>query len=347
MCTENRLGRSPFVDHPSRVERILLSQYTSLAITSVGTLLAIFFGIASNWLLTTVCIISFGSVSVSIWFLRLYSGQLTRRHYSELDLIEKKYKVKYAQVRAKLETAKQKVNRADELRRIALRALDNHHSSVEALHIFAHSARDSIIHINRETEAYIATHGSKIDFELFKKFFQSTVFTSLDRMLEDLLRVFQPVLPPGSKPWVALRSIRESVDGRRGYATVSRAGLYNRNREESSQMLPEEGGLAEHIRIRHHNGSGVVILSREEREKLWRKMDNDKLAEDRSLMAAPVFLKCRNPIEMPMIIFVNSPKDRVITECHKPYMRCCSDIVSMWLSRIVELVPSVHPTKKT
>lgn len=81
--------------------------------------------------------------------------------------------------------------------------------------------------------------------------------------------------------------------------------------------------------LRHEweHGKGIVI----HRSGHWQPSPNDALGEDLDIIAGPIIVVAEKPA-MAMILSVNSFKPDVFSDEHKPFMRCCTDVLSMFLN---------------
>ncbi len=288
------------------VEKCLLSPFFSIIITVFGVVCTIVFGLAQNWQLVLTSVVCTGSIVLSAIILRFYSRQVFYRY----DLQYKHHK--------------------QQLQRTNQQSLD----AIEALHKFIHRSRDgTAIFVNTAQNIWTHFEANKDIGQYLREFSQARDLL-LTQMLEEMIRIFVPLLPIGSQPWSAIRTIREE-DNARVYKTLLRAGPVDHGREQTSRGFHEEQGIARYLREQHALGKGIVILGQNRPPEVWEVLPNDSRGEDKSVIVGPVFFKLRQPYEMPMILFMNSPKEDVFSENHKPYMKCCTDLFSMLLSVIV------------
>lgn len=218
------------------------------------------------------------------------------------------------------------------------------HATFESLHLYIHNARDHAVAFLDAQERLLDAEEQRASVE--PSTFVVEIHRHIEQLLrdlaEDMLRIFHPLLPPDSAPWIAIREIRKSKHGPSEYHTLIRVGPVNGDRKASSEPIKEDQGLPRYLRQQHSLGKGIVILGQERGADRWRATPNDTRDEDKCVMAGPVFLKCITPPEMTMILYVNSPKKEVFDERHVPLMKCCTDVLSMFFNMISDTVLEIH-----
>jgi len=297
----------------SWVERFLISAKTSLGVGVIGLVVSIISLFLQNWAVATATIVATGALTVSAGVLRFYSKQVYERSQIEVE----------------------------HAKRMAELARRNLLDSVEALHLFVHNVRDQVALVHTRTGQLLDELERDKDWTRFVQEFLRMRDNSLHLILNDLLRVFAPLLPPGAQPWAAIRLLTKK-NGQVGiYETLLRTGSVNPDRHLRSEGIPEDQGLPSFLREQHRLGHGIVVLGVGRSPGIWKPMENDARGEDKNIIVGPVFLKSKEPSEMAMILFVNSPRENVFCEDHVPFMKCCTDTLSMWLCAVTALCPSV------
>ncbi len=292
-------------------EKKIISPFFANIVGLLGLFFTIVFAIKQDWKLAVACIIPSLGFIVAAWFVRFYSRQTSRYYESQLANEQKEFN----------------------------RQLQHHLDAAEALHKFVHKARNKVSEFKERTKQLIEhtsqnKSGESTDFGWFKGELLQTRDSFFCELLEDMVRVFSPFLPPGSRPWAAIREISKNKE----YVTRMRAGSVNHDRKLKSQGVREDEGLPRYLREQHEIGEGIVILGKERSPDIWKPMVNDTRGDDTSTMVGPIFLKSRVPYEMPMILYLNSPSEGVFNGKLKPYMRVCTDTLSMLVNMMPLLI---------
>lgn len=212
-------------------------------------------------------------------------------------------------------------------------------AAVDALHLFIHTCRDSVIELKNRYAA-ISTHAAderervQEAQDIAKRFFED--------VLERMIDVFRPLVPSVVEGcpvnlWTAMREVRK-INGKNCYVTFVRRGAHNPDRDISSEAVPEDMGLPKALRQAYKNGTGILIIPAEKPNMLWTSMRNDARKEDLSIMAAPIILKTTDPWQMAMILYLNSPTAGVLDDSLKPYIKCCADLLSTVLNALIEIL---------
>jgi hypothetical protein len=304
--------------HSDYLERFFVSAKASAVIGVVGSTCTIVFGFRQDWQLAVAVILSTITLILAGAVLRFYSRQVRARYQAACE---------------------QMAASADESKRTYL-------DCVEALHLFVHNVRDEVAHIHSRMGDLLDHLEQKPDWQQFVAEFLRMRDNSLQLVLNDLLRVFVPLLPSGARPWAAIRVLTKISGGVGIYETRLRVGSVNPDRHVNSQGIREDEGLPAYLREQHRLGRGIIILGPERPPEIWEPMRNDMRAEDSNIIVGPVFLKSIQPWAMAMILYVNSPDKNVFSDHHIPFMKCCTDTLSMWLFAITALCPSVNMTEE-
>jgi hypothetical protein len=220
-------------------------------------------------------------------------------------------------------------------------AINRQHESVaSALHLFIHAARDHMVRCTNEFERFSET--PTLNATEFVEKYRGLVLDYMRVMSEEMLRVFQPLVPPQSKLWAAIREARtNNTENKLYFHTILRTGGVNPDRHQTSIPVAADRGLPRRLMQCYQNGEGIVVLGQERTADNWDANPNDHRGDDKSVMAGPIMVKLCGPPQMTMILYVNSPENDVFREEDKPYMKCCTDVLSMFVnifSRYVEIV---------
>ncbi len=145
-----------------------------------------------------------------------------------------------------------------------------------------------------------------------------------------------------------MREVRQGSAGNE-YVTFVRAGEYNPNREAVSEPVSENEGLPKALRDLHARGRGIIIVPSEKPADIWRPMRADERREDMSVMAGPIILKGapKSGEQMPMVLYLNSPTPDVFGSDLEPYMKCCTDSISLVLNTLAEIILEVRMLSPT
>jgi len=300
-----------------------LSPWFRIPITSVAAVGGILNLAYVSWPLAVAAFVLAGSLFGSSWIIQFYVRQIWKAEQSKRTELESKIK---------------------QSQRAASAIAGSRHRAADNLHLFIHQTRDLACEMKRQYEAlYYSGDDPKAQLiatgETAKRFF--------DTILNRIVAVFRPLVDSnGPNPvaiWAALREIKE-VNGRNVYVTFARAGDYNPNREATSEPVSEDEGLPKKLREFHRAGKGIVIVPKGKPGEYWKPMRNDERAEDESVVAGPIILKgvSTDRDEMPMILYLNSPSQHVFQRHHEPYMKCCTDTVSMAFNILAEILLEVR-----
>jgi hypothetical protein len=108
-------------------------------------------------------------------------------------------------------------------------------------------------------------------------------------LLETLADLFKLVAPANAKVWVSLRDRRADDN----YHTFARAGVYNRNRESSSQPIHKNANVILRLKENYKNNCCVLLTGSEHGPQVWERNENDKYGECKSVLlgAIPVAIR--------------------------------------------------------
>lgn len=158
-------------------------------------------------------------------------------------------------------------------------------------------------------------------------------------ILEDLVRMFQHLVPPGTKLWACIRE-RRSDDH---YYTWVRAGSYTSSRVDFSEAIYKNSktiiNLKDSYRLKKDcviiTGSGAIgkLTGRE-------PVANDDFKEDLSVLMGAVLSKSWNGHEfdkkkLNWILCINADREDVFNSSHIPLMKCCNDTFSWLLNAFI------------
>lgn len=302
-----------------------------MVIGVVGGMCTIVFSISRDWQLAIATIISVGGLILAASIVRFYTRQVYIRYNSWFEYQKK-------QLEFQLERGREQFQDT----------LQNTHVATEALHKFIHHTRDSAASFINDAQESLERLRKHRDFQQYTLEVLRARDNFLYKLLEEMIRVFVPLVPPGSQPWAAIREIHTNGDAA-VYKTLLRAGPVSPDRYQTSEGIRQDEGIADYLRQQHRLGKDVVILGKDRSQEIWKVMANDALGEDKNTIAAPILLKSksRKPYEMPMILYMNSPFEDVFNETHTPYMRCCADVFSILIGMITSVVLAVNPYQTT
>lgn len=222
-------------------------------------------------------------------------------------------------------------------------------ASLTELHDFIHETRDNAVDFMWEYERICQEsllENPSID-EFNNKLIEA-LEKYLERILHCIVQLFESLVGPDHRIWVAVRKLEESdEDCSRLYRTILRVGkIPSEERQRQSQNIPESAGLPNYLRKEYEKGKGrgIIILPVEKRSNSnWVITPNDERHEDMSLMAGPIMIKSREAEnagtlrEMYMILYINSTEHSAFNDGHKFYMRYCTDALSLFFSMLYRM----------
>jgi len=305
--------------NPSLVEQALRSPEVATTIAIVGTVVAIVLALRDDWSLTVATLACSFALSVPGPIINFYARRLREQYELDSKRLREQHEIELLTSRKKLE----EIN-------------ERNAEATEALHKYVHRARDCAAQFVSTYELLLTksakgeTDSTKCEGE-FRKLIRGDF---LRPMLEEMLRVFYPLVPHNANLWAAIRELQPDADGKHYYRTIVRAGAVNQDRAVTSEPVLETDGLPSHLRREHSQGSGIVLLSKKRPSDKWRATKNDERNEDVDVMAGPIFLKRTLVPEMIMILYLNSPRAGALSDEHKVYMKCCTDVLSMFFNTI-------------
>jgi len=207
--------------------------------------------------------------------------------------------------------------------------------AVEELHDFVHTARDDAVQYLERYKAILAQFLQDEDLKRFHEQILEEFQKYLHRNLQKVVTLFEALNDRPRKLWVAVRRLEEPE---REYRTILRVGKYSKDREVHSLDIPESTGLPQYLRQQYERNRGIVILGPNRSAATWMSTQNDALGEDRSVLIGPIMIKSGNPLtasekrELYMILYVNSPEENAFSTGDEYYMRCCTDVLSLFFS---------------
>ncbi len=164
----------------------------------------------------------------------------------------------------------------------------------------------------------------------------------LTNCLQKVVNLFEAL---GRRPrtlWSAVRRSVTTAEGASAYATILRVGKIGKDR--TSSPVPADRGLPKYLREQYGKNQGIVILGTDRNEDNWVPSPNDQRKEDLSVMAGPIMIKSGNPLAeathrwMYMILYVNSPEVGAFGDGDRYYMRCCTDVLSLFFSMVHAMI---------
>lgn len=238
--------------------------------------------------------------------------------------------VKVGLIRAQAEVQKYAKQIQKQLEKQANHQVSRLLEAAECLHDYIHSARDRAPWLRKQRaealEQYIFTHQDPEQCEaeireILQKYFQT--------ILSDLCKIFQAQSKNGAKVWIAIRRV-EGENGRKVYKTLAREPARYDSRSSTSEGIPENCGLPKYLRNQLERGDGVIYFadSRTRGRNRWMKTANDERSEDKSQLVAPICKMTDGEREVAMILYVNSTEPKAFPDTAKPFLKCCSDVLS-------------------
>lgn len=216
-------------------------------------------------------------------------------------------------------------------------------AAVEELHAFIHAARDEALHYFRTHEKLLLEATQTRDFSAYSEAMTHEFDRYVQTNLQRIVRIFDVLLGQQGSTWAAVRQLIV-VDNNRVYRTIHRAGKFKENRANQSEDIPEDNGLPSALRTAYEKGNGILRLGATRKNSVWQRTENDERGEDKNLMAGPVIIKSwdsktedvRN--EIYLILYINSPKPAAFDEMDEPFLKCCTDVFSLFFSMAMDRI---------
>ena len=153
-------------------------------------------------------------------------------------------------------------------------------------------------------------------------------------LLERLVELFQPLVPPGTKLWASMRD-RRADDC---YHTFARAGLYNQSRKYTTVPLHKDKSrvvtkLKDSV---DYLGECVVVTGSTLGPDMWEGIKNDLYGEDKSVLLAAVLTRTWSRQQEKMtepklawIIGISADRENAFSSLHVTLMKQCADMFSL------------------
>jgi hypothetical protein len=153
-------------------------------------------------------------------------------------------------------------------------------------------------------------------------------------LLERLVELFQPLVPPGTKVWASIRD-RRADDC---YHTFARAGLYNQSRKYTSIPLHKDSSrvilkLKDSVDWR---GECVMVTGSTMGPEMWEGKKNDLYGEDKSVLLAAVLTRSWHSHtgqwtepKLAWIIGISADRENIFSTLHVSLMKQCVDMFSL------------------
>jgi hypothetical protein len=145
-------------------------------------------------------------------------------------------------------------------------------------------------------------------------------------LLETLADLFKLVAPASAKVWVSLRDRRADDN----YHTFARAGVYNRNRENSSQPIHKNANVVLRLKENYKNNCCVLLTGSEHGPQVWERSENDKYEECKSVLLGAILTRAWNSDndcwannKLVWILGINSDTKNAFTNAHPELMQTC------------------------
>ena len=213
--------------------------------------------------------------------------------------------------------------------------------AIAELHDFVHTARDDAVQYMAEYDDSVGEFLQDKDFPAFQLRVADQFRRYLTSNLVAVVNMFEALTGRTRKLWVAVRVLKTQT---LMYETIVRVGKYARDRGQRSVPIPKDTGLPAYLRLKYDSNEGVVFLTPDSRtSETWTSTVNDRLGDDQSTIAGPIIVKSGNPKgrhahELFMILYVNSPEKNAFSERYNNYMRCCTDVLSLFFSMANKLM---------
>ena len=201
-------------------------------------------------------------------------------------------------------------------------------------HHMMHEARDTCVKMLPYAEVYSAPPITNVDNLVRPNHILANNKVQVVILLERMVELFQPLVPPGTKLWASIRD-RRADDC---YHTFARAGRYNPNRQNTSTPLHEDrsrvvkGLMDNYINIK----DCVMITGSGQGQAVWEGKENDVYGEDRSVLLGAVFtgswdrqnIKFVNN-KLAWIVGISADRENAFSKMHIPLMKQCVDMFSL------------------
>lgn len=148
--------------------------------------------------------------------------------------------------------------------------------------------------------------------------------------LEDIVRIYELIVAPGTKVWACVRD-RRSDDC---YHTLARAGRFHQARADKTKPMHKDNSVTvRRLKESFSGGRCVIITGSGRGPEMWEAQENDVFGEDRSVLMSAVMAKSwvKNAWankKMMMILCVCADQDNTFSEKHIPLMQCFTDVFS-------------------
>ena len=107
-------------------------------------------------------------------------------------------------------------------------------------------------------------------------------------VLEDIVRIYELIVAPGTEIWACVRD-RRSDDC---YHTLARAGRFHQARAESTKPMHKEKSVTvRRLKESFSGGRCVIITGSGRGPEMWEPQENDSFGEDRSVLMSAVMAK--------------------------------------------------------
>lgn len=237
-----------------------------------------------------------------------------------------------------------------ELRRLRNETARRQLLALDCLHTFIHHARDDAVQYVAAYSSLVSDALERQDFEWLEERMTEEFRRYLGNNLRFILSIFEALFGNPGNLWVAIRRIDKSGN-QAVYRTFLRVGAFQQNRHEASEDIAENVGLPAALRRQYRNHNGIIRLGKK-RKANWKKTKNDGRGEDLSVMAGPVMVlrdkqTAADKPEMAWILYVNSPDENRFAEHDEHFMRCCTDVLSMFFSMAPNFIFHVEKAEST
>ena len=204
-------------------------------------------------------------------------------------------------------------------------------------HQFVHKMRDLCVRrLGRLTDFLPDTIGRSEPHPIFDQ-----VQSDIISILEDLVRMFELLVAPGTKVWACLRDRRRDDH----YHTFARAGRFHPTRAEGTSGMHKDNSITVKRLKESFSGGRCVILTGSTRgPEMWTPQKNDSFGEDKSVLMSAVMAKSWNSStrnwgdrKLMMILSINADQENTFGERHIPLMQCMTDNFSMMVNTLLRI----------
>ena len=201
-------------------------------------------------------------------------------------------------------------------------------------HQMMHEVRDTCVKMLPPVEVYSAPLTTDADNLARPNHILAKNKDQIVILLERMVELFLPLVPPGTKVWASIRD-RRADDC---YHTFARAGRYNPNRQYTSVPLhKDKSRVIKRLKDNYEDmGDCVMITGSSQGQAVWERRENDTYGEDKSVLLGAVLTrswdrqsnKCIKP-KLAWIVGISADQENAFSKMHIPLMKQCVDMFSL------------------